>query len=29
LDERNGRRWLSALIARGFSWRAIVQFAQV
>jgi len=29
LDERNGRRWLGALIARGFSGRAIVQFAQV
>jgi membrane-bound serine protease (ClpP class) len=23
LDERNGRRWLSAFVARGFSWRAI------
>jgi hypothetical protein len=29
LDERNVRRWLSAFIARGFSWRSIVQFAQV
>jgi preprotein translocase subunit SecG len=29
LDGKNGRRWLSALIARGFSWPAIVQVAQV
>jgi hypothetical protein len=29
LDGKNGRRWLSVVIARGFSWPAIVQVAQV